>query len=149
MRAVADNLDSDSEGVRRLWGYLVLNLFKMRYGIDLKDLSQPELNALYDASDRVPMVNLPDHMVMHASQALGWGGLAATCLAPSLINRAYVVFNVALIIIGLLYQWQGIRLLCNGYAVGVLRVRALLKELRKGKIGGPAGKPDAEQPGNG
>ena len=38
VRAVADNLEFASEGVRRLWGHLVLTLFKTRYGIDLKDL---------------------------------------------------------------------------------------------------------------
>lgn len=125
-------LDLLSQGVRKLWAILTLSLYKKHYGIDL-NLDQDELNALYLASSSVPMTKFSDHLLMVVSQALGWSGLTATRLAPSLINRNYIAFNLFLITIGVFYQWRLIRGLNDEYLFGLLRVRALLRELRKGK----------------
>lgn len=122
----------DSEAVRKLWAILTFNLYKKHYGIDL-NLEQDELNALYLASSSVPATKFSDHLLMVVSQALGWSGLGATRFAPSLINRNYIAFNLFLIAVGLFYQWRVIRSLNDEFLFGLLRVRALLGELRKGK----------------
>lgn len=132
--AVAHDFDFDSAGVRKLWAILTGNVFKEHYGITLAGLEQEEWNALYEASVGAPPITFSDHLLMTASQALGWSGLAATRLAPSLVNRNFIAFNLFLIVIGILYEWWLIRSLNNGYVLGLLRVRALLRELRKGKF---------------
>jgi hypothetical protein len=133
VHAAAYNFDFTSAGVRKLWAILTRNLFKEHYGIALADLEQEEWDALYLASSSVPMTKFSDHLLMVVSQALGWSGLAATRLAPSLINRNYILFNLFLIAIGVFYQWRVIRGLHDEYLLGLLRVRALLREIRKGK----------------
>ena len=137
----AFDFDDGSAGVRRLWSKLVGSLFREYYGLDL-DLGQEELNALYLVSRSVPMTTYSDHLLMIVSQALGWSGLAATRLAPSLINRNYIAFNLFLIAIGVLYQWRVILGLNDEQLFGLLRVRALLRELRKGKKQAEPSKPD-------
>lgn len=134
----------DSEGVRKLWAILTINLYKKHYGIDL-NLEQDEWNSLYLASSSVPATKFADHLLMVVSQALGWSGLAATRFAPSLINRNYIAFNLFLIVVGLFYEWRVIRSLNDEFVFGILKVRALLRELRKGKkVAEPAeGKPPA------
>jgi len=119
--------------VRKLWAILTRSVFKEHYGIALADLEQEEWDALYLASSSVPMTKFSDHLLMVVSQALGWSGLAAIRFAPSLVNRNYIAFNLFLIAVGMLYQWRVIRSLNDEVLIGLLRVRALLRELRKGK----------------
>ncbi len=133
VNAAAYDFDFASEGMRRLWAILASNLFKKDYGIDLVVLKQKEWNALYEASTAARMTQFSDHLLMVASQALGWSGLAAAWFAPRRVNRYYIGFNLFLIVIGMLYQWQVIRSLNNQYLLGLLRVRALFRELRKVK----------------
>jgi len=129
----AYDFDFASAGVRKLWAILTRNIFKEHYGIALADLEQEEWDALYLASSGVPMTKFSDHLLMVVSQALGWSGLAAIRFAPSLVNRNYIAFNLFLIAVGMLYQWRVIRSLNDEVLIGLLRVRALLRELRKGK----------------
>lgn len=137
--------ERDSAGVRKLWATLTRSLLKEHYGIGLEPLGQDEWDALYAASSSVPAIQFSDHLLMVASQALGWSGLAATRFAPSLINRDYIALNLFLIAIGLFYQWRALQDLHDEYVFGLLRVRALLSELRNGKMHtGPAkGEPPA------
>lgn len=128
------NLDFSSEGVRRLWAILTRRLFKEHYGIDLASLEQEEWNALYGASDAAPLITFSDRLLRIASQGLGWSGLAATRFAPSLVSRNFIAFNLFLVAIGSLYEWSLIRSRNDEYVLGLLRVRALLRELRKRKI---------------
>jgi hypothetical protein len=131
--AAAYDDDFASEGMRKLWAILTRNLFKRNYGIDLAVLKQKEWDALYQAAVAARMTEFSDHLLMVASQALGWSGLAAAWFAPRLANRYYIGFNLFLIVIGILYQWQVIRRQNDEYLLGLLRVRALLRELRRGK----------------
>lgn len=131
VNAAAYDFDFASEGMRKLWAILTSNLFKKHYGIDLAALRQKEWNALYQASSAARMTQFSDHLLMVASQALGWSGLAATWLVPRLVNRYYIGFNLFMIVIGMVYQWQVIRSLNDEYLLGLLKVRALLKELSK------------------
>jgi hypothetical protein len=131
VHAAAYGSDFASQGMRKLWATLTRNLFKNDYGIDLAVLKQQEWNALYEASIAARMMQFSDHLFMVASQALGWSGLAAAWFAPRLVNRYYIGFNLFLIVIGMLYQWQVIRSLNDGSLLGLLKVRALLRELRK------------------
>jgi hypothetical protein len=119
--------------MRKLWAILTRNLFKRNYGIDLAVLKQKEWDALYQAAVAARMTEFSDHLLMVASQASGWSGLAAAWFAPRLANRYYIGFNLFLIVIGILYQWQVIRRQNDEYLLGLLRVRALLRELRRGK----------------
>jgi len=128
----AFDFDLGSAGVRRLWAILTISLFKNHYGIDL-NLDQEEFNALYLASSGAAVTKFSDHLLMVVSQALGWSGLAAIRLAPSLMNRNYIVFDLFLITVGVFYQWRVIRSAHDEHLFGLLRVRALLRELRKGK----------------
>lgn len=111
--AAAYDFDFASEGMRRLWLILTSNLFKKDYGIDPRVLKQKEWNALYEASAAAHMTQFSDHLLMVASQALGWSGLAAAWFASRLVNRYYIGFNLFLIVIGMFYQWQVIRSLNN------------------------------------
>jgi hypothetical protein len=132
--AAAYDFGFASAGVRKLWAILTRNAFKEHYGIVLADLEQEEWNALYLASSAVPVNQFSDHLLMVAFQALGWSGLAAIRFAPSLSNRNYLAFNLFLIAIGMLYQWRLVRSLNDEFMFGLLRVRALLRELRKSKV---------------
>jgi hypothetical protein len=132
VHAAIYEFDLTSRGVRQLWAIITIRLFKNHYGIDL-DLDQDEWNALYLASSSVPMTKFSDHLLMVVSQALGWSGLAAIRFAPSLVNRNYIAFNLFLIAVGMLYQWRVIRSLNDEFLIGLLRVRTLLGELRKGQ----------------
>jgi len=134
VHAAVYDFDFTSAGVRKLWAILTRIVFKEHYGIALADLEQEEWNALYLASSTVTVTQFSDHVIMVAFQALGWSGFAATRFAPSLNNRNYFAFNLFLIAIGMLYQWRLIRSLNDGFTFGLLRVRALLRELRKSKV---------------
>jgi hypothetical protein len=137
-------MDDHSEALRRLWARLSRHLFKKNYDIELHNLSQGELDALYFASRSVPLIQLPDHLLMVATQALGWGGLAAVQFAPSLANKNYVGFNVFLIAVGLLYDWWLVRSQSDEATYGFLKVRALLVDMRKdGRIRKTESKTDA------
>jgi hypothetical protein len=130
--AVNVDVDFDSEGVRKLWAKLARQLFGKQYGIDAIDrLEQKEWNALYEAARSNPVISLGDHMFMIASQALGWGGLAATRFAPQLATRTYFAFSLFFVAIGIMYEWWLIRTANNQTVQGLLRVGALLSELRK------------------
>lgn len=128
----AYDFDTESGGVRRLWSRLVRHLFSKQYGMDtINHLEQEEWDALYGAARSSPIVELGGHMLMMASQALGWGGLAAIRFAPQLATRTYFAFSLFLIAIGIMYEWWLIRRANDGTVYGLLRVRALLSELRK------------------
>lgn len=133
-----------SEGVRRLWGKLARRLFGEHYGFDLDPLDQGEWDALYEASSSTQITKLADHMLMLATQALGWSGLVAIRFAPSLKNKAYLAFNLFMVAIGLLYEWWLIRSMNDPVVFGLLRVRALLRDLKKGRRtkGNPANEPN-------
>jgi len=124
--AVLD-VDSRSEGVRKLWAILARHQFNERFGIKLA-LDQEEWNALYEASRIAQLITLSDHLLMLSTQALGWGGLVAIRFAPVLANKDYVIFNLFMIAIGLLYQWSLIRRANDSNVIGLLKVRALLRD---------------------
>jgi hypothetical protein len=128
----AINLDTESKGVRRLWSRLARHLFGKQYGMDTIDhLEQEEWNALYEAARSSPIIELGNHMLMIATQALGWGGLAAIRFAPQLATKTYYAFSLFLVAIGIMYEWWLIRAVNDATVRGLLRVRALLSELRK------------------
>jgi hypothetical protein len=124
-----------SEGVRKLWAMLVRRLFDKHYGIDLNALEQEEWNALYEASGGTRIIQLPDHLLMLATEALGWGALTAIRFAPTLNNKGYVAFNLFMITMGLLYEWWLLRNMNDPIVFGTLRLRAILRDLKKGKRG--------------
>jgi hypothetical protein len=134
LRPVQDTvlgMDRRSEGVRRLWGTLAHRLFGERYGVDLSSLSQDEWDALYEAASGTRPIQLSDHLLMVASQAIGWSGLLSTRFAPALLSKNYLAFCFFMVATGILYQWWLIRSMNNSIFFGLLRVRALLRELRK------------------
>lgn len=142
--------DSHSEGVRRLWATLARQVFDKRYGLNLDHLEQGEWDALYEATSGTPLIHRDDHLLMVASHALGWSGLAAIRFAPSLATRNYVAFNLFMIAIGILYEWWLIRGMNDGYVFGLLRVQALLREIRVRELrksrGGKSGSGKAPGP---
>src|SRR5258708_34613853 len=105
----------------------------MYYRLDILVLSKKKCNPFYEGSPAPRMTYFSDHLLLVASHALGWSGIAAAWSAPRRVNRYYIGFNLFLIVIGMLYQWQVIRSLNNQYLLGLLRVRALFRELRKVK----------------
>lgn len=139
--------DSNSEGVRKLWAILARQLFEKRYHVDLNKLEQEEWNALYEAASGTPLNHLDNHLFMVASHALGWSGLAAIRFAPSLANRSYIAFNLFMIAIGILYELWLTRGENDDYVFGLLRVRALLREIRVREVrksgGGKSGRQGA------
>jgi hypothetical protein len=129
-------LDDTSEGARKVWALIARHMFEKRFGIDLSHVSQEELNALYAISQSAPWIALSNHLLMVATHALGWGGLAAIRFAPSLANRNYLVFSVFMIIIGVFYDWEMIRSANNSLVSALLKLRGLLRALEKGKDAG-------------
>jgi hypothetical protein len=126
------NLDKESAGVRRLWATLARHLFGKQYGMDTIDhLQQEEWDALYEAARSSPIVELGGHVLMIASQALGWGALAAIRFAPQLATKTYYVFSLFLVAIGIMYEWWLVRRLGDETVIGLFRVRWLLEQLRK------------------
>jgi len=71
---------------------------------------------------------------MIATQALGWGGLAAIRFAPILANKTYVIFNLFMIAIGILYEWWLIRSMNDPNVTGILKVRAIMRDVAKGRV---------------
>jgi hypothetical protein len=119
-------------GAMRLWSRLARELLKTRYGIDAYSLEhaldQEEWNVLYSALGLLTLQETRGSVFMIAIEATGWCGLAATRFASSLENRYYIGFSIFLIIVGLFHDWNVIRNLNNPLFLGVLRVRALLRE---------------------
>jgi hypothetical protein len=118
------------EGTRKCWARFATQLLKTRYGIEARHLDQEEWNVLYATLGLLTTEDTHGNILMLASEATGWCGLAAMRLAPALWNRYYVSFSIFLIVIGLLHDWHVERNLNNPRFLGVLRVRALLKQYR-------------------
>lgn len=121
-------------GAIKLWSRLARQLLKTRYGIDAYSLDhafdQDEFNALYSTMGLLTSEDTRGSIFVIASEAMGWCGLAAAHFAPSLKNRYYIGFSIFLLITGLFHDWYVAASLNNLGFVGVLRVRALLKEYR-------------------
>lgn len=122
--------DLSSRGARQLWAILTMHVYKKRFGIDL-NLDQEEWNALYEASRNAQLVQLGNHLLMLASQALGWAGIVAIRFAPRLANRNYIIFCVFMVAIGVLYDWWLIGRMHDSFVLGVLKLRALFRDLNK------------------
>jgi hypothetical protein len=117
-------------GTRKCWARFASQLLKTRYGIEARQLDQDEWNVLYSTFGLLTTTDIYGSILMIATEATGWCGLAATWLAPELRNRYYVDFLIFLIVAGLFHDWHVARNLNNPRFLGVLRVRALLKEYR-------------------
>jgi len=77
------------------WHRLARKLLQQRYGIDLSDLEE-EWEPLFWSIGTPTDVEWRGPLLMIASEASGWCGLAATLLAPELGNRYYLALWSAL-----------------------------------------------------
>lgn len=116
----------------KLWSRFARELLKTRYGMDVDSLDYPldqeEWNVLYSALGLLSSEETRGSVFWIASEATGWCGLAATRFASSLEHPYYLGFSIFLIIAGLFHDWGVMRNLNNPLFLGVLRVRALLRE---------------------
>lgn len=119
------------EGARRLWAHIARALLKKKYGIDPSDLGQAEWNALFWSLGTLTITDMRGSITMVVFEATGWCGLAASLLADSLRNRYYLGLSVLLTVAGLLHDWYVAGNLNNPAFLGLLKVRALLREFPK------------------
>lgn len=109
----------------KIWARIAGSLLQRRYGIDSHALSQGEWNALY--LTLAPPEEEPN-ILMTASEAIGWSGLAAILVEPGLRSAYYIVFVAFMISMGILYDWHVAGKRKDSRFQGIMKVRALLKE---------------------
>jgi hypothetical protein len=119
------------------WHRLARKLLQQRYGIDLSDLEE-EWEPLFWSIGTPTDVEWRGPLLMIASEASGWCGLAATLLAPELGNRYYLALCLLFILLGLHNDyWVALRR-THPAAIANGQIRALLREYEKDRGAKPA-----------
>jgi hypothetical protein len=118
------------EGVRKCWARFARQILKT-YGIDHEDLDQEEWNALYGTLGTLTLREQRGSVFMIASEAIGWCGLAAAFLAPTLRTRYYLEFAILLVIAGIIHDWCVAKRLNDPTMWGLLEIRVIARELER------------------
>jgi hypothetical protein len=126
------------------WGTIAEHLLKSRYGIDPQKFKPEDRSVLY----RVLGTATPEEgrglLLMLATHATGWSGLAAIRIAPALRNKYYVWFCLFLILNGLIHDFYVVVRRLNPIAVGYIGIRAALREFPKPPLAKPVDGPPPE-----
>lgn len=114
----------------RCWHRIARRLLQVGYGIAPENVTTGEWSILYWTLGRLTLEDQRGSLVMIASHAIGWSGLAATRIAPRLQHRYYVAFCFFLIFNGLAHDWFMAKRRMNPIAVAYTQIQALLREIR-------------------
>lgn len=124
-------------------------LLKTRYGIKPEDLGPDDWLVLYWALATPTREEMRGSVLMIATHATGWCGLAATRFAPALNNRYYLSFSLLMIVVGLVHDFYVAKRINHPVISRLLNLRGLLREFRKipnNEV--PHPEPDAEPEAN-
>jgi len=113
------------------WKIFAWQLLKMRYGIAPEHINEDVWEVLYWTLGTPTREERRGSMMMIASHATGWSGLAAALIAPVLVNRYYLSFCAFMILNGLLHDYYVIVQRLDTRVAGYLNVRAVLREFQK------------------
>jgi hypothetical protein len=121
-----------SSGSGACWALFARRLMKKRYGIEAKDLErldeQEDWNVLFEVLGALTTTDMRGSLTLIVFEATGWCGVAAIWFEPALRNRYYVPFSILLIVAGLLHDWWVAGNLNNPRFLGLLKIRALMRE---------------------
>jgi hypothetical protein len=119
------------EQARHCWGALAPELLTRKYGLDaleLGRLNDDDWQALYWTLAMPPREELTASIMILASHAAGWCGIAAIHFAPALADRWYVGFSLLLIVNGLIYNYYDSKRRGTPEGRAYMNLRALLRQ---------------------
>ncbi len=121
-------LDAGEENAGyRCWRATASMLLKKKYDVDLDELKR-EWSYLYWNLGSPTAPELRGQLLAVASHAAGWCGLAAAWITPQLRSRYFLGFCIALIVVGLIHDYQVASRLADPVWIVSSRIRALLRE---------------------
>lgn len=129
-QAFAPSFSEELGNAYKCWRRLARKLLKTRYGIELDEVGD-EWQCLYWSVGTPTAEDIRGSILMMASHATGWCGLAATRFAPALNNRYYLAFSLFMIGVGLQHDYYVARRRNDPLGVAYVNTRALLREYRK------------------
>lgn len=93
-----------------IWRKAAAQVLQRRYGIQPPGpLQQPEWLAWSSVLGRVRPDWIRGVLLITATEATGWAGLAAAYVVPCLRIRPYLVFSIFLVFYGLISDWVNLR----------------------------------------
>ncbi len=127
------------------WGRAASTLLEKRYGISVKGVIPAKqwsmwYNALWTPSAQL----VRGDMVGMALHATGWAGLTALIFAPGLRNPSYISFSLFFVIFGLWSDYYLAKRLMDPQQSGIVRLRAVLAELKQAENSAPPKGPPAD-----
>jgi hypothetical protein len=119
--------------VQRAWHLAAAELLKRRYGIDPPERgSGDDWGVWYSVLGKPKPEHARGSLLVVASHATGWCGIAATHFSPALNTGYYVRFSLLLILCGVIHDWYVAKWRHDPILSGIVRVRLVLDELREG-----------------
>ena len=115
---------------QKCWRLLARKLLKARYGIEIDQLGE-EWSAVYWTIGTPTPDDVRGSILVMASHATGWCGLAAIQLAPALYNRYYLAYCLLMVGIGLHNDFHVAIRRNEPEAIAYTNIRALLREYRR------------------
>jgi hypothetical protein len=138
-------LSGEWKKIQGCWHVLARQLLKTRYGIEPEDVKDDEWEVLYWTLGTPTIEDMRGSLMMIATHATGWSGLAAARIAPALQNRYYLGFCIFLVLTGLLNNYYVVVSRNDPHVAGYINVRALLREFRKERAkNAPPAKPNPD-----
>jgi hypothetical protein len=116
------------------WHLLARRLLKVRYGIEPQDVAEDEWEPLYWTLGSPTREELRGSIMMIASHAVGWSGIAAARIAPTLWNRYYLGFCLFMVLNGLIHDYYVVLRKSDLRIAGYLNIRAVLREFRRTQV---------------
>ena len=117
--------------IERCWHLLAGELLQRGYGIRADQSRRIDWGIWYAALTRPTWEDRRGYLLMVASHAAGWCGIAAAHYAPALRNSWYLGFSLFLIFSGVLHDWTVAKKKHNPVWQGMVRIGAALAELRE------------------
>ena len=117
--------------VQTCWHGAAAELLKKGYGIDREGTERFDWGVWYSVLGKPSAADLRGSILMIAFHATGWCGIVALHYAPALKNAYFGGFLSLLIFCGISHDWFVAKSLNNPLRSGLLRIRAVLTELRQ------------------
>ncbi len=120
-------------GIQDAWAKAAVRLLKMRYGID----PPRSIGGDYEWGAWESVLGLPKPklyrglMLVYATHATGWSGLAAAHLAPALRNFPYLTLSWFMVVYGIIILLFELRRWTSNESVWTIRLYSVLDEIPK------------------
>lgn len=113
------------------WVVFARRLLELRYQLKVEDLNNEDFGVLWSTLGRITPEEFRGSLMLIATHATGWAGLAAMPFAPVLRNKYYAGFCLFLILNGMLHAYYVARRRFDPRIAGLLTVRAVMREFPK------------------